>query len=412
MRKVSELPRLLISWSTTLSTRVSLSIIIVTSFFSASLFVINFPETHNGSILSLPIALASWIFKRRGAFISTCGTILLMFVVHTMVSNGLFWSSSLIISFFLGTFTLSIEACLTVCLRNILDTVDAARIQAEQAEQQLAIAYEQQNNAYEQQLQLNQMKDQFLLHVNHELRTPLTEISGFLELLLEQGVSLTPELRTVFIQHAQEGCEELHLLINKIMEAVRANNDTAPLQKDTILVAQIVHEILDQFDPRKIENHHLKIEISKYIFVAANALHLRQILRNLLSNAFKYSPLHSSVVISAQPQTSQEGETSSMICISIHDSGPGIPSDELPLLFGKFVRLQRDVSGPIRGTGLGLYICKQLVEAMGGQIWVESSGIAGQGSCFSFTLPAVTSPVQTDVLHLQEAEIVENHGAR
>jgi signal transduction histidine kinase len=73
----------------------------------------------------------------------------------------------------------------------------------------------------------------------------------------------------------------------------------------------------------------------------------------------------------------------------VKDSGPGIAPEDIPLLFEKFVRLQRDLSGPIRGTGLGLYISKHLVEAMGGRIWVESSGIAGQGSRFSFLLPCV-----------------------
>ncbi len=83
------------------------------------------------------------------------------------------------------------------------------------------------------------------------------------------------------------------------------------------------------------------------------------------------------------------GETgTSQVYICVQDSGPGIPASEIPILFGKFVRLKRDLVGNIRGTGLGLYICKQLVEAMEGRIWVESSGIPGQGSRFCFTLSA------------------------
>jgi signal transduction histidine kinase len=78
-----------------------------------------------------------------------------------------------------------------------------------------------------------------------------------------------------------------------------------------------------------------------------------------------------------------------LVCVSVQDAGPGIPPLEASVLFGKFVRLKRDLVGSVRGTGLGLYISKQLVEAMGGNIWVESTGIAGQGSRFSFTLPYV-----------------------
>jgi len=74
--------------------------------------------------------------------------------------------------------------------------------------------------------------------------------------------------------------------------------------------------------------------------------------------------------------------------ISVKDAGPGIPPDELPLLFEKFVRLKRDLAGTVPGTGLGLYLSKQLAEAMGGRMWVESSGRAGAGSRFCFTLPA------------------------
>jgi signal transduction histidine kinase len=74
----------------------------------------------------------------------------------------------------------------------------------------------------------------------------------------------------------------------------------------------------------------------------------------------------------------------------VKDSGPGITSADIPLLFEKFVRLKRDLSSSIRGSGLGLYISKQLVEAMGGRIWVESSGIVGEGSRFYFTLPYVS----------------------
>jgi signal transduction histidine kinase len=112
-------------------------------------------------------------------------------------------------------------------------------------------------------------------------------------------------------------------------------------------------------------------------------------LRNLLSNAFKYAEVHTEVVVDVhiiESGHAKEGATQ-QVCICVKDNGPGIATDDIPLLFEKFVRLKRDLSSSIRGSGLGLYISKQLVEAMGGRIWVESSGVVGEGSRFCFTLP-------------------------
>ena len=113
---------------------------------------------------------------------------------------------------------------------------------------------------------------------------------------------------------------------------------------------------------------------------------------NLISNVLKYSPKHTTVVVSGQlyDNATVNGNSRPQVCVSVQDAGLGIPPSEIPVLFGKFVRLKRDLVGSVRGTGLGLYISKQLVEAMEGNIWVESSGIAGQGSRFSFTLPSAT----------------------
>jgi signal transduction histidine kinase len=85
----------------------------------------------------------------------------------------------------------------------------------------------------------------------------------------------------------------------------------------------------------------------------------------------------------------------SPVCLSIQDAGIGIPPDELPLLFEKFVRLKRDLAGTTRGTGLGLYICKQLVQGMDGSIWVESSGRPGEGCRFCVTLPSFPASITT-----------------
>ncbi len=243
--------------------------------------------------------------------------------------------------------------------------------------------------AYEQQRRLNELKDQLILNVSHELRTPLTQVSGYLELLDLYHHRLTTDKRAEYIQRATQGCETLLQLIDTVLDAARIGEHSAHSQIQSVVVADLVHEVLEQFEPQQQE-HPFSLEIAEELLVQADPQFLRRVLRNLLSNAFKYSAPQAPVRITAlrSDPDAHRPWNRSQVCISVRDSGPGIPPEDIPLLFGKFVRLKRDLAGSIRGTGLGLYISKQLVEAMGGQIWVESSGVVGQGSCFSFTLPA------------------------
>jgi len=247
--------------------------------------------------------------------------------------------------------------------------------------------------AFEEQRRLNEMKDQFVLNVSHELRTPLTQVYGYLELLETYHNTLTNDKQVEYIRKATQGCEALMPLIDTILDAARTGSHTIYPQVQELLVADLVHEVLEQFEPLQRQDHPVSLEITEGLVVQADRQFLSQVLRNLLQNAFKYTPPHTTVRVVAtryDPFIQHPGGAS-QVCICVQDTGPGIPPEDIPLLFGKFVRLKRDLAGPVRGTGLGLYISKQLVEAMGGSIWVESSGIAGQGSRFCFTLPASAS---------------------
>lgn len=241
----------------------------------------------------------------------------------------------------------------------------------------------------EQQLLLNQLKDQFIVNVNHELRTPLTEVYGYLELLSEYQGQLDAAAQAQFLHRAREGCQELILLVNNVLDALAITEEVPPPQREVVPVAHLVCDILDHLDPRKEQAERLHLDIPEQLTVWANEQLLRQVLRNLISNALKYCPNPAAVVISAAlSHPGIQGTTPApQVCICVQDTGPGIPPAELPLLFQKFVRLKRDLSGTVRGSGLGLYVSKRFVEAMGGQIWAESTGIAGQGSRFYVKLP-------------------------
>ncbi len=257
---------------------------------------------------------------------------------------------------------------------------------------------EAQQNAYKHQQELSQLKDQFLVNVSHELRTPLTEVYGYLELLVEHGSQIDAKTKMTFLKHAISGCEELTLLINNVLDAIHTDSGAKSLCVQRVVVADAVDDVLNQFGPRTVGNYTIQVKVAKDLVVEADPQSIRQVLRNLLSNAFKYAPSQTQVVISAGNEYTKhlsEGiEREISVCVK--DQGPGITEGERDMLFHKFTRLQRDLSGSVRGTGLGLYISKQLVESMGGHIWVESTGIPGEGSSFCFTLPVATNDKDVD----------------
>lgn len=229
--------------------------------------------------------------------------------------------------------------------------------------------------AYQQQRHLTEMKDQLIIHMSHELRTPLSEVSGYLALLTDYGDGLDAEHRMLFLEKATHGCDELLQLLATVLEASQSNVSDAPSQVESVALAPLVEQEVEHLEPSSAQHHSIVVQIDEQFFVKANEQSLRQVVRNLLSNALKYSPEHTTVTVRATTELGRDR-------LSVEDKGSGISSEEMPLLFQKFVRLPRHHSGSIRGSGLGLHISKQFVEAMGGQIWAESSGREGEGTTF------------------------------
>lgn len=369
--------------------RVRLGIVVLSYMLSLTIFALVFLPSHNGSILAIPVALAAWLLKPRGVLISLGSLLVALFVLNSLSVGGIWWTPSLFLTFLSGSLGLLVEGAVISLARHAFDLAQAlglaqaAQFKAQQAEQQLALAYEQQRK-------LNQLKDEFILNVSHELRTPLTQVSGFLELLSDYHGHLDAATQATFLSNAKAGCQELMRMVGDMLAATQVSSAVNPPQLEVCSVAQVVRDVLHHLDPREAQGYDLQVEIPEDFIVWANQHYMRQILGNLLANAFKYCPKQTAVVISAtlhQPP-SRGTDTPPQVEISVTDAGPGIPPDELPLLFEKFVRLKRDLAGTVPGTGLGLYLSKQLTEAMGGHMWVESSGQAGAGSRFCFTLPA------------------------
>jgi signal transduction histidine kinase len=253
--------------------------------------------------------------------------------------------------------------------------------------------------AYEGLKEVDRLKDQFITTASHELRTPLTAVQGYIELLSEHEASLSSEMRAGFIAKARRGCDELTLMVNNIMDASRLQVEIEHVQLVPVsLIGTVSHvlEILEALTRR--ERRKIHMDIPTDLFVLADTVRLRQVMLNLLSNALKYSPAGTGIEIT----TTLEGESATVF---IRDHGMGIPLEHQERLFGRFMRLERDMNSPVRGAGLGLFISKRLITAMGGRIWVESSGIPGEGSTFAFTLDLAEVHKQEPVLSLGRQEV-------
>lgn len=161
----------------------------------------------------------------------------------------------------------------------------------------------------------------------------------------------------------------------------------------------------------------ISVEIAKNLWVYCDALPLRQVMTNLLDNAAKYSLPAGRITISARAATLSQlpddqvdhtilanGNDPPVVQVRVCDEGEGIPFEDQERIFEKFVRASRSLTTPIRGSGLGLYICRRYIEAMGGRLWLEQS-IPHKGSIFSFYLPRIDAPVETSEQDEQDEQL-------
>ncbi len=348
-----------------------------------------FPPTHNGTTMFLPIVCACWLFRYRGLFLSLVLNGVAFQLTYLLLLRGMLSDQAFAEGAFIG-FGTSLGIGLVVCwLRTTVELLHRARQHALAIEQERLLALEAERHltlAYEHQRKTNELKDQILLHVSHELRTPLTVLGSFLELLQKYFEELGPAERIQVLTQALTSYEELVGLVNRVLDAVTITGGFPAAHCEAVSIHQVVQEVLAHLDPQNVQAYTIHLQVNEQVLVWADPQYLYRVLQNLLSNVFKYVPTRTVISIETLQPT-----PFSLVCLSVQDAGPGIPPEELPLLFEKLVRLKRDLAGPTRGTGLGLYICKHLVEAMGGHIWVESSGSMGEGSRFCVTLPPFTA---------------------
>ena len=227
---------------------------------------------------------------------------------------------------------------------------------------------------------IERMKTAFVSTVSHELRTPLTSIKGFAATLLSDNEGYYDEdTRREFYRIVDEECDRLIRLVSDLLNVSRIEAgrglELNPRRVDLPKLIEKVATVQKSY----ADKHTFKVEIADDVpMIFADEDKVDQILTNLTSNAIKYSPDGGEITISAR------GHGDGVLC-SIADRGMGIPPEHLPKVFDRYHRVDTRDAREVGGTGIGLYLVKHLVEAHGGQVWVESE--YGEGSKFTFTLP-------------------------
>ena len=225
---------------------------------------------------------------------------------------------------------------------------------------------------------LDQLKDEFIGLVSHELRTPLTVIGGCLSTLLTEWNRLSPNEVQQLLKDALLESESLSHLIENLLELSRAQAQQLSLYSEPTNIKTLVKEVLSKIKRQAPSRQFVTSIPDKLPSINGDPLRIERILYNLLDNAAKYSPPGSQIKVSVNTEPER-------LVIGVSDRGKGLSSSERARIFGPFQRLENSRPDQARGAGLGLMVCRRLVEAHSGEIWVEST--KGRGSTFFFSLP-------------------------
>ena len=227
---------------------------------------------------------------------------------------------------------------------------------------------------------LEKMKADFVSTVSHELRTPLAAIYGAAMTLRRTELQLENDQRDGLLAVVADESERLARIVNDILWASRLDSGQLHISIQRCDARELAHRVIEAMKAHIPPSIELRLEADgKLPEAEADPDKVRQVLVNLLDNAVKYSPDGGEVLVGLRAD-------GGYVRFSVHDEGLGIPAPEQQRIFEKFYRLDPNLTRGVGGTGLGLYICRELVRRMGGRIWVESSR-AARGSTFVFELP-------------------------
>gem|GEM_PF-1267289 len=222
--------------------------------------------------------------------------------------------------------------------------------------------------------EIEKIKEEFLATITHDLKSPLASIMGYSELIGNPRLGELNKTQAEFMQAIQRSCKTLQILVNNILSSTRLEAGQMQYNFYDFNIHELFEEIFEMFLPiaqhKKVE---LTSDVSISVMVRGDREKIKEVITNLISNAIKFTPENGRISLTGE-------KDGGLLRVTVKDTGKGIPSEETNRLFQKFAQMK----GEKRGTGLGLYIVKKIVEAHGQTVRVEST--VGQGSSFIFTL--------------------------
>ncbi len=233
-----------------------------------------------------------------------------------------------------------------------------------------------------------QLRSEVMATLSHELRLPLTAIKGYSTALLMSEIHWNQDQFHEFLELIDEEANSMESMIKDILNLSLIDVNQLNVERQPMRLQYMAREVATEIQ-RRAEMHRLVVDFpNDFPLVNADARWIKQVIRNILENAIKYSPEGGLVIIRGEARQSD-------IVVSTADQGIGISPEDLIPLFEKFFRVRSALSFHVSGTGLGLPIARSIIEAHGGRIWVESK--VGQGTTVYFSLPKAAIPLEEDL---------------
>lgn len=228
--------------------------------------------------------------------------------------------------------------------------------------------------------ELEQMKLDFVSLASHELKTPLTSITGYLSVFVDENKDKIPKEELELVEKSLIASKQLYTLVENILNVNKIERGQITVNIETLDLGKTLQKgIEDLQNQAKFKNISLELILPPQMpRVLADATRIEEVITNLIANSINYTNSGGRIQISATVSPNE-------ITTTISDNGIGIPAEAIPHLFNKFFRVSNAIQKASKGTGLGLYISKSIIEKLGGKIWVESE--VGKGSKFHFSLP-------------------------